>query len=106
MQANNNPVSDSPGVADERDDSAGESGTGGRDSGAIVYLDRREFLIASASDGRPKWHVNNADGTDECWVIASTFHRARIEASKLLLGCRKLKRDDMQRLMAEELKGE
>lgn len=73
-----------------------------KDDTAIVYLDRREFLIASAADARPRFQASISGST--YYAIADTEAKARKamwDASSA--GFRRMNRDEMTRLMAAEL---
>lgn len=70
----------------------------------MIYALRREFLIASASDGRPRWEAKHGD---ETWYgLAKTEHQFKQALCELVFPeVEKLSRDRMQRLMADELAG-
>jgi hypothetical protein len=69
----------------------------------MIYTDRREFLIASVSDGRAAWDDGSAE--PEFFGLAKTEHQFRqalCEAKYPTV--RKLSKQQMQALMADELK--
>ena len=69
----------------------------------LIYTDRREFLLASTSDTRDRFRMKLGD--HEYFGFASTplqFFRAVTDL--VLLGPKKLSRDELHSMMADELK--
>lgn len=72
-------------------------------SDVMIYTDRREFLIASVSDGRQAWDDGKAE--PEFYGLAKTEHQFREALCEAAFPTvRKLTRQQMQAMMADELK--
>jgi hypothetical protein len=69
----------------------------------MIYTDRREFLIASVSDGRTAWDDGRKE--PEFFGLAKTEHQFRQALCEAMFPTvRKLSRQQMQAMMADELK--
>lgn len=72
-------------------------------SEVMIYTDRREFLIATASTTKKRFQAKH--GNDVWYGIAATEHQFRKALCDVVFPvAERLSRDTMQRLMAEELK--
>lgn len=109
-ETNDNTVDGGADVDNGEHGAAGERTSGGHHSSAAVYCNRREFLIASACETRPAWVMSCGCGDDidnEWWGFANTEKQFRdAVASVVIPGAYRLNKDELRRIMADELKGE
>jgi len=90
------------GAADAPGDSGPDSPATGGDSVAVIYTDRRAWLLACVRDKRQPWD----DGTDEpeYFGLANTEHQFRKALCEVAFpNAKKRTGREIQQLMAEEL---
>lgn len=74
------------------------------ENGVMIYSDRRQFLIASASSGGHRFQAKHGD--DTWYGLAATENQFRKALCEVVFpDITKLSRDSMTRLMADELAG-
>jgi hypothetical protein len=100
-----------PDVADVGDDPPVESGVGGPDKpatvGTVLYAreHRREFLIEAMLHPESERFVDDPADPFVFGIAKTEFQFKRALCDYGYPNVKKLSRDDMQRLMAEELRG-